>query len=107
MSSGEVVIMELTLLFEIMLIIVLGIVSQWVAWRFSLPAIVIMSFAWLLVGPFLGIMNPEQSFGDIYSPMISVAVAIILFEGSLNLRFKDIKGSGRPILQISTIGAFI
>lgn len=99
--------MELTLLFEMMLVVVLGIGSQWLAWRFNMPAIVIMSFAGLVVGPFLGIMNPEQSFGDLYSPIISVAVAIILFEGSLNLRFKDIKGSGRPILQISTIGAFI
>lgn len=99
--------MELTLLFEIMLIVVLGIGSQWLAWRFNMPAIVVMSAAGLIVGPFLGIMNPEQSFGEIYSPLISVAVAIILFEGSLNLRFKELRGSGRPILQISTIGAFI
>src|SRR5690625_1017631 len=99
--------MEITLLFEMMLIVVLGIGSQWFAWRFNMPAIVIMSFAGLVIGPFFGIMNPEQSFGDIYSPIISVAVAIILFEGSLSLRFKEIRGSGRPILQISTIGAFI
>lgn len=99
--------MELTLLFEIMLIVVLGIGSQWVAWRFDMPAIVIMSVAGLVIGPFLGIMNPEASFGDIYSPIISVAVAIILFEGSLSLRFKEIRGSGKSIFQISTIGALI
>lgn len=99
--------MEISLLFVIMLIGVLGIGSQWVAWKFNLPAIVVMSIAGLIMGPFLGIMNPEASFGPIYSPVISVAVAIILFEGSLNLSFKELRGLGKPIFRISTIGAFI
>lgn len=99
--------MELSLLFILMLIGVLGIGSQWLAWKYSLPAIVIMSIAGLIVGPFLGIMNPEVSFGNLYNPIISVAVAIILFEGSLNLNFKELRGLGKPVFRISTIGAFI
>ena len=99
--------MDLSLLFEIMLIGLLGIGSQWLAWKFNWPAIVIMSVAGLLAGPILGIMNPEQSFGEIYSPIVSVAVAIILFEGSLSLNFKELRGLGKPIFRISTIGAFI
>lgn len=99
--------METSLLFVIMLIGVLGIGSQWLAWKYNLPAIVIMSIAGLIVGPFLGIMNPEASFGNLYNPIISVAVAIILFEGSLNLSFKELRGLGRPIFRIATIGAFI
>src|SRR5699024_3031184 len=99
--------MEISLLFVIMLIGVLGIGSQWLAWKYSLPAIVIMSIAGLVVGPFLGIMNPQETFGALYDPIISIAVAIILFEGSLNLSFKELRGLGRPVVQISTIGAFI
>lgn len=99
--------MELSLLFEIMLIGTLGIGSQWIAWKFNLPAIVIMSVAGLLAGPIFGIMNPEQSFGDLYNPIISVAVAIILFEGSLSLNLKELRGLGKPIFRISTIGAFL
>src|SRR5690625_4984071 len=99
--------MEISLLFTMMLIGFLGIGSQWLAWKYSLPAIVIMSVAGLLVGPIFGIMNPEESFGSLYDPIISVAVAIILFEGSLNLSFKELRGLGRPIFRISTIGAFI
>src|SRR5699024_7305590 len=99
--------MEISLLFVIMLIGVLGIGSQWLAWKYSLPAIVIMSIAGLIVGPLLGIMNPEESFGNLYDPIVSIAVAIILFEGSLNLSFKELRGLGRPVVQISTIGAFI
>src|SRR5690625_7256427 len=84
--------MTLSLLFEIMLILVLGIGSQWVSWKYRLPAIVVMSIAGLIVGPFLDVMNPEESFGGLYNPFISIAVAIILFEGSLNLSFKELRG---------------
>lgn len=99
--------MELSMLFIIMLIGVLGIGSQWLAWKFNIPAIVVMSIAGLIVGPFLGIMNPEESFGDLYRPIISVAVAIILFEGSIDLNRKEVADVGRPIFRIATIGAFI
>ncbi|HLR70942.1 MAG TPA: sodium:proton antiporter [Pseudogracilibacillus sp.] len=99
--------MEISLLFVMMLIGVLGIGSQWLAWKYNLPAIVIMSIAGLLIGPIFGIMNPEASFGNLYDPIISVAVAIILFEGSLNLSFKELKGLGKPVFRIATIGALI
>ena len=45
--------------------------------------------------------------GDLFGPIITFAVAIILFEGSLNLDFKEIKGFSKPIARIVTIGAFI
>lgn len=93
--------------FEIMLIGFLGIASQWLAWRYRMPAIVLMSITGLLVGPIFGLMNPEEDFGNLYKPIISVAVAIILFEGSLNLSFKEIRGLGRSVFRISTVGAFI
>src|SRR5699024_6689050 len=96
-----------SILFEIMLIGILGIGSQWVAWRYRLPAIVIMSVTVLLVGAIFGLINTEQSFGEVYDLIISIAVAIILFEGSLSLNFKELSGLGKPLVRISTIGAFI
>ncbi|OZU87103.1 sodium:proton exchanger [Virgibacillus indicus] len=99
--------MDPSLLFEITLIGLLGIGSQWLAWRYRMPAIVVMSVTGLLVGPIFGLINPGEDFGDIYSPIISVAVGIILFEGSLNLSFKELRGIGKPIFRISTVGAFI
>lgn len=96
-----------SLLFEIMTIGLLGIGSQWLAWRYRMPAIVVMAIAGLLIGPIFGVINPEEHFGSLYSPLISVAVAIILFEGSLNLNFHELRDVGKPIFRISTIGAFI
>ncbi|HSO57724.1 MAG TPA: sodium:proton antiporter, partial [Paenisporosarcina sp.] len=96
-----------SLLFDLMFVIFLGIASQWLAWRFRMPAIVLMSIAGLLVGPILGFINPQESFGDLFGPIISLAVAIILFEGSLNLDFREIRGFNKPLLRIVTLGAFI
>jgi NhaP-type Na+/H+ or K+/H+ antiporter len=96
-----------SLLFDLMLVVLIGILSQWVAWRFRMPAIVVMSVAGLLVGPILGLINPQESMGDLFGPIITFAVALILFEGSLNLDFKEIRGFNKPVLRIITIGAFI
>jgi NhaP-type Na+/H+ or K+/H+ antiporter len=96
-----------SILFNLMLVGFLGIASQWAAWRFKLPAIVVMSIVGLLAGPILGLINPEEVFGELYEPLISMAVAIILFEGSLNLDFREVRGLGKPVFRIVTIGAFL
>lgn len=96
-----------SLLFEVALVFLIGIGSQWLAWRYRLPAIVVMSITGLLAGPIFGMIDPSENFGSLYNPLISVAVAIILFEGSLNLNFKELRGIGKPVFRISTLGAFI
>lgn len=96
-----------SLVMDLMLVVLIGVGSQWVAWRTRMPAIVVMAIAGLLVGPIFGFINPQQSMGELYGPIITFAVAIILFEGSLNLDFKEIKGFGRPVARIVTFGAFI
>lgn len=96
-----------TLLFDLMLVVLIGIGSQWIAWKFRMPAIVVMSVAGLLVGPIFKVINPQMSMGELFSPIITFAVALILFEGSLNLDFKEIRGFNKPVLRIVTVGAFI
>ncbi|KGX87197.1 cation:proton antiporter [Pontibacillus litoralis] len=96
-----------SLLFDLMLIGALGVGSQWLAWRFRIPAIVIMSIVGLVVGPLLGILQPSEDFGELFNPIVSIAVAIILFEGSLSLDFREVKGLGKPVTRIVTVGAFI
>nr|WP_165767542.1 sodium:proton antiporter [Tetzosporium hominis] len=96
-----------SLLVVLMVIIFLGIFSQWLAWRFRMPAIVIMSIVGLLVGPVFGLINPEASLGELFNPLISLAVAIILFEGSLNLDFREVKTFSKPLTRVVTLGAFI
>jgi len=68
------------------------ILCQWIAWRVKLPAIIFLLFTGIIAGPVLGLLNPENILGDLFFPFVSLSVAVILFEGSLALRFKEILG---------------
>ena len=63
----------------------LGVGAQWVAWRLKVPAIVLMLAAGILAGPVFGVLDPARDMGTLMAPMISIAVAVILFEGGLTL----------------------
>lgn len=89
----------------IVLVGALGIGAQWLAWRFHFPAIVLLTAAGLAAGPGFGWLQPQQQFGRLLEPMIGVAVAIILFEGGLHLRLRDLRGIARPVRRIVFVGA--
>lgn len=100
--------MKISATLAVSLIIFLGVFSQWLAWKISKPAIVIMSLVGLIVGPFLNIIVPSQVLGDsIYKSIISISVALILFEGSLSLDFKEITDTKMTIKRIVVFGALI
>ena len=83
----------------------LGVGSQWLAWRLRMPAIVLMLLAGLLVGPVLGVFDPGRDIGPLMGPMISVAVAIILFEGGLTLSLHSLRGAAEGVKRLVVVGA--
>ncbi|SEB76853.1 sodium/proton antiporter, CPA1 family [Nitratireductor aquibiodomus] len=89
---------------KIALIGVMGMGAQWLAWRLRLPAIVLLLLAGVLAGPATGFVNPTEDFGTIYRPLVSLAVAIILFEGGLTLNFKEISETSTAVRRIIIIG---
>lgn len=88
-------------------IILAGMFCQWIAWRVKLPAIIFLLPTGILAGSILNLLNPDKLFGELLFPFVSLAVAIILFEGSLTLKFKDIPGLERVIRNMITIGVLI
>jgi NhaP-type Na+/H+ or K+/H+ antiporter len=83
----------------------LGVGAQWLAWRLRMPAIVLMLAAGLLVGPFTGIFDPSRDLGPIYKPLISLAVAVILFEGGMSLDLHRLGDARRGVMRLVLIGA--
>ncbi len=83
----------------------LGVGSQWLAWKLRLPAIVLMLAAGLIVGPGLGLFDPARDIGPLVAPMISIAVAIILFEGGLTLNFGSLRDAAKGVRRLVLIGA--
>lgn len=86
---------------------VLSLFCQWLAWRVRVPAILFLLATGIACGPVLHYLNPEDVFGDLLFPMVSLAVAIILFEGSLTLRFSDIRGHSAMVRNLIPIGALV
>ncbi|MBI1418323.1 MAG: sodium:proton antiporter [Limimaricola sp.] len=87
------------------LIGVMGVGAQWLAWRLRMPAIVLMLAAGLLVGPATGLLLPARDIGPLLEPLVSVAVAIILFEGGLSLDLADLRDAAAGVQRLVFIGA--
>lgn len=83
---------------------VLGMACQWVAWRLKLPAILFLLITGIVVGPVVGWLNPDALFGEMLFPLVSLSVAVILFEGSLTLKFNEIQGMESVVWRILTLG---
>ncbi len=88
-------------------ILVFGIGAQWAAWRFKLPAILLLLISGILAGPVFGFLDPDILMGDLLTPFISVSVAIILFEGGLSLRFSELKDTGGVIGNLVSLGVIL
>ncbi|HJO36016.1 MAG TPA: cation:proton antiporter, partial [Gammaproteobacteria bacterium] len=88
------------------LVVALGVISQWLAWRFQFPAIILLSVAGLLAGPVFGLIHPDEAFGEEgLRTIISLGVAVILFEGGLNLRRYELKEAANGVQRLVTLGA--
>lgn len=93
------------------LILGLGILAQWLAWRLKLPSILLLLIfgfaAHLITGINIDSFLPAESGQSVILSVIGLLVAVILFEGGLTLKFSELKESGGPVLRLCTIGVAI
>ena len=99
--------MTVSTVFLLACIGVLSLFCQWLAWRVRMPAILFLLAGGIAAGPLLGFLDPEIVFGDLLFPVISLAVAIILFEGSLTLRYDEIRGHGKMVRNLIPVGSVV
>ena len=108
---------------ELASIIILGIIAQWLAWRTRVPAIAPLILTGLAVGPLAQWLSPEHEklIAPIYDPVaqrglfpqqylyyfISLAIGIILFEGGLTLKRKEIREVGPVIGRLISLGSLV
>ena len=91
----------------IALAVVLGIVAQWLAWRFGFPAIVLLALTGIALGPVGGVLHPSQDFGSLYHTLVGLAVAVVLFEGGFSLRVEEIRGSVGGLARLISLGVLL
>lgn len=86
---------------------VLSIVCQLVAHSIKLPAILLLLVCGITVGPVTGFINADRLLGDLLFPIVSLSVAIILFEGALTLKLSDISEHGNVVRNLCSLGTVI
>jgi NhaP-type Na+/H+ or K+/H+ antiporter len=79
---------------------VAGVAAQWLAWRFKIPSILVLLTLGLVAGPLLGLVKPQAVLGPVLSPAIGMAVAIIVFEGGLNLNLRELRTAGSGVVRL-------
>ena len=107
---------------ELAAIIILGILAQWMAWKFKIPAILPLILIGLAVGPLAAEFftedgtkliepiwnNAEGLFpGKSLFYFVSLAISVILFEGGLTLKMDEVKNVGPVITKLITLGSLI
>ncbi len=83
----------------------LGISAQWLAWWLRLPAILL-----LLAFGFAANLwcDPTEIISDdLLFPIVSLCVAVILFDGGLSLRFSELKSTSRSVVRLVSFGCLI
>ncbi len=88
-------------------IIIVGIAAEWLSWRIRLPSILLLLLFGFILGPLTGFLDPDALFGDILIPVVSLAVAIILFEGGLNLRISELRTVESVIIRLISLGTLV
>jgi len=106
---------------ELASIIILGIIAQWVAWKFKIPAILPLILIGLIVGPIASIYSPDGSKfiepiwngtkglfpGESLYYFVSLAIGVILFEGGLTLKRSEILNVSSVIVKLISVAVVI
>ena len=96
--------METWLLF-LSSVVLMGILAQWLAWRFRFPSILA-----LLAFGFVGGQVFDQEAlveSDVLFAVVSLSVAVIMLEGGLTLKFRELREAGQPVIQLVSLGAAV
>ena len=77
----------------------LAVACQVVAAKLRLPAIILLLPVGFAAGALTITVDPDKLFGATFPPLVSLAVAIILFDGGLDLTANNLKGDSRTVVR--------
>jgi NhaP-type Na+/H+ or K+/H+ antiporter len=81
------------------LMLALAVACQVVASRWHLPAIILLLPVGFAAGSLIPAVDPNKIFGAAFSPLVSLGVAVILFDGGLDLDFHRLEGHEHAVLR--------
>jgi NhaP-type Na+/H+ or K+/H+ antiporter len=81
------------------LILVLAVGSQVLASRLRIPALIILLPAGFTAGALTTDLNPDRLLGAAFQPLVSLAVAVILYDAGLALDLEKLRGHTRRVVR--------
>jgi NhaP-type Na+/H+ or K+/H+ antiporter len=87
------------ILFGVGLILVLAVGSQVLASRLRIPALIILLPAGFIAGALTSDVNPQRLLGAAFQPLVSLAVAVILYDAGLALELAKLRGHTRRVVR--------
>lgn len=89
------------------LALAVGVLSQTLARHLRIPGIVILLAAGVLLGPDVGRILDPSELGMALEVLVGFAVAVILFDGGLNLNIKRMRSQAPVIQKLLTVGVVV
>ncbi len=97
------------ILLGLSLVVVLSILARLAGSWIGVPAIIPLLVAGVVAGVSVtGAIDPQALLGDSLSPIVQIAVGIILFEGALSLKREELGAGVRPaVIRLLTFGVVL
>ena len=90
------------------LILALAVGSQVLASRLRIPAIIVLLPAGFVAGALTSDVNPQKLLGPAFEPLVSLSVAVILYDAGLSLDMRKLKGHTRKVvIRLIVLGVLI
>ncbi|MFV0309850.1 MAG: cation:proton antiporter, partial [Desertimonas sp.] len=81
--------------------------AQVIADRVRMPSILLLLTIGIVAGPVTGWLEPDRMFGRLLAPIVAYAVGVILFEGGLGLRLRELAGVSRVMWSLVITGTVL
>jgi len=88
----------------IVTLVALGAAGQWLAWRLKVPSILVLLAVGFAAGPITGLFKPQEVLGSLTFPFVSLAAAVVLFEGGLTASWDEIRDVATPVRRLIVMG---
>ncbi len=89
----------------IALIVVLAVGSQVLASQLRIPALIVLLPAGFIAGLLTGDVNPGRLLGPAFQPLVSLSVALILYDAGLGLDLRKLTGHTRTaVVRLIVVG---
>lgn len=98
---------EAEILVGLTTIVVGGVAAQWLARVLRVPSVLLLLAAGFIAGSATGLVEPDELFGELLFPGVSLAVGLLLFDGGMELDLRRIANWRGVVVRLVTVGVLV